>query len=199
MKKFSGTKGMIILILLVAAVVGYYYYLSNKTDAAKEDNVAISKVSNVLLRDLKFNYPPTPREVMKYYSEITTCFYNEEYTDSELEELARKARELYDEQLVSENTWSEYMVDLRTDIEKFRNEGISLNNYNIASSANVDFFKDDGYEWARIYCSYSLKQDKKYQAVNEIFLLRKDENGLWKIFGWDLAENVNVDENEEVS
>ena len=51
-------------------------------------------------------------DTIKYYSEITTCFYNEEHTEEELVALADKASELYDYDLVNNKTVEEYYRDL---------------------------------------------------------------------------------------
>ena len=91
--KGRSVKLVIIGIILVALVVGYYFYLSNKVKTAREEQTEVTAVQNVLMRDLERSYPPTPKEVLRYYCEITKCFYNEEYTEEELQELALKAQE----------------------------------------------------------------------------------------------------------
>ena len=68
-------KTAIIIVVLAALIGGYYFYLSNKTETPKETKV--SAVQDVILRDLDKNYPPTPKEVVKYYSELSKCLYNE--------------------------------------------------------------------------------------------------------------------------
>ena len=79
MSKFKGTKGMLILIVLVCAVIGYYYYVANRGPKAEESKMTeetaeITPVQNVLMRNLETNYPPTPKEVVKYYA----CLYEPE-------------------------------------------------------------------------------------------------------------------------
>ena len=87
------TKTIFLLILLAAvAVVAYYTYLVNRDTKAQEE-AAVSVVQTVLARDLKYNYPPSPKEVVKYYMEINKCLYNEPCDEQELEDLALKARE----------------------------------------------------------------------------------------------------------
>ena len=196
MKKYSGVKVGIILAVLVLLLVGYYYYLSNRLKEPKESNEKLTKVQEVLLRDMEWDYPPTPKEVVKYYSEITKCFYNETYSDDELEKLARKAMALFDEELISYNPWITYSNDLKEDIKEYKEKKITILAYTTSSSTDVDFFEDDGSEWARLRCTYTLKQNTKTQKTNEIFLLRKDSDGRWKIYGWDLQENVAIQEEE---
>ncbi len=194
MKKNAGMKFGIILIVLVILVVGYYYYLSNRPTEQTENNVELTKVQEVLLRNMEWDYPPTPKEVVKYYSEITQCYYNESYTQDELEKLSRRALVLFDEELVAYNPWITYSKDLQEDIDEFKKKGITISSYSMSSSTDVDYSEDG--EWSRLRCSYILKQGTKTQKVNEVFLLRKDADGRWKIYGWDLQENLETQEEE---
>ena len=61
----------------------------------------------------------------------------------------------------------------------------------MASSANVDTFTEDGYEFARIHCIYTVLDGGQSNLVDMVYLLRRDGNRRWKIYGWDLAQNVN--------
>ena len=93
----NGRKILIIaiVVLLVSAVIGLFIYINNKPKANPiEDDVVISNVDNVVLRNLELNYPPTPKELLKYYSEITMCFYQENLSEEDLARLAGTARKL---------------------------------------------------------------------------------------------------------
>lgn len=190
-KPKSAFAGGTVILLMIVVMVGYYYYLSNKERARQQEEPVITRVQEVLMRNLESNYPPTPKEVIKYYSEITKCFYNEEYSDGELEQLADKAGQLYDEELTANNSWGEYIINLRAEIDNFKENKVTISTYIVSSSTDVEEFSEDGYDFARLHCIYTLKQGNAKQDVDEVFLLRKDENGHWKIFGWDVAENVN--------
>lgn len=194
MKRFTGVKGTLILVVLVIAMVAYYGYLSNKTAKQTEEDATLTKVQNVLLRDLELNYPPTPKEVVKYFGEITLCLYDGACTESDIDKLAAKAIQLYDDELVEHNPWAEYLLNLQSEVADYGEKGMTITSYVPAGSTSVDFFTEDGYEWARIYCTFYVRDSKNSNAVNEIFLLRKNDEGRWKIYGWDLAENVNIPE-----
>ncbi len=104
MKK-GGVKIIIIGIVLAALVIGYFYYVTNKVEESKKEEVVESTlVQTVLLRDLDKSYPPSPKEVIKYFSEISKCFYNEKYTEDELYELAMKIEGIYDDALLPNQT-----------------------------------------------------------------------------------------------
>lgn len=73
--KFT-TQTTIVVMVLIVAVVGYYCYLVNRSNRRAEER-SLTTVENILLRDLENNYPPTPKEVIRYYNDIIKCFYNE--------------------------------------------------------------------------------------------------------------------------
>lgn len=187
MKKAQGTKGLIIVLVLILLVVGYYYYLSHRTVEETEE-VTISQVQDLLLRDLDRNYPPSPKEVLKYFFEITTCLYNEKLSEEDTKALALKVQELFDDELTANNPQEEYLTELKSEIASFQTSGQILN-YSTSSSVDVDYFEEDGYSFARIYGTYYLQVQKSLKSLEEVFLLRKDEEGHWKLYGWQPIEN----------
>lgn len=190
MKRFRTPRGTFFLILAIGCVLLAYYLLNLKVEKSKpEDYVKLTEVQEVLARNLETNYPQTPKEVIKYYSEITKCFYNEEYTEEELYDLAMKAMGLYDHDLAANKTEEEYLVDLKSEIQAFKNNGYSVSSYSTSSSTDVYYFEEDGYQFARLYCTYNVRMGTVTQPIEEIFLLRMDLEGHWKIYGWDAASN----------
>lgn len=188
-KNSNVLKITIIGIVMAGLILGYYYYLNHKERAAAENNPKLTKVEEVLSRNLATNYPPTPKEVIKYYSELTKCFYNEEYSQGQMEQLADKARQLYDDQLVENNEWGTYIINLQAEIENYKKNERLISSYSVSASTDVEEFSQDGYKFARLHCIYTLRQGGRPVNVDEVFLLRKDDEGHWKIFGWELAED----------
>ena len=149
----------------------------------------LTAVQEVLTRDLQKNYPQTPKEVIKYYSEITKCFYNEEHTEEELEALAMKAVEMYDSELAANKEKEIYLQDLKNEILAFKEKDWYISSYATSSSTDVFYFKEDGYDFARLYCTYNIRNGTVMQVLEEQFLLRLDEKGHWKTYGWDAVEH----------
>ena len=111
------------MVVLAALILVYYYYLGHRAKRQEvEETIVATVVQSVLMRDLEHNYPPTPKEVVKYYAEITECFYNETYSDEELVKLAGKIQMLYDTELVANKTQEQYMEDLRNDIAEMKGD-----------------------------------------------------------------------------
>lgn len=185
----SGIKTLIIGMILICLIVGYYYYLSNrKHKAAEEAEVKATAVQEALLYNFERNYPPTPKEVVKLYGQFSQCFYNEEYTEEEFVQLALQIQNLYDEELIANKTENQYIEDLRWDVNQLKEQGIVILNYATSASTDVEEFTKNGFKWAKLYCSFTLRQGTNVGFTNEVFLLRKDDEGHWKIYGFKLAE-----------
>ena len=184
------TKVAIIFLVLIVAVVAYFAYLSNKSREV-EDEAAMTAVKLVLSRDLENNYPPTVKEVMKYYADLQKCLYSQECLDEEAEQLGMKARALFDDELLAANDVTNHLLALKSEITSFQEDSRQITAASVASSANVDTFTEDGYEFARIHCIYTVLDGGQSNLVDMVYLLRRDGNRRWKIYGWDLAQNVN--------
>ena len=191
MKRTSSTRITIIILLVIVTVVGYYAYLSNKTRESQRE-ASMTFVQEVLSRDLQLDYPPTPKEVVKYYSDITKCFYNEDCTEEEIEQLGMKARDLYDRELAEHNETETYLNNLKSEIEIFKAKKRRINHVSIASSTNVDEYMVDGFQFARLRCTYSMLEGANSKPTHLVYLLRRDDNRSWKIYGWDFAENLTI-------
>lgn len=192
MKGSKVAKTVVIVVILAALILVYYYYLGHRTKRQEvEEAVAATVVQSVLMRDLEHNYPPTPKEVVKYYAEITECFYNESYSDEELVQLANQIQKLYDAELVANKTQEQYMADLREDIVEMKGKQYTIAGYEVSSSTDVEYFEQDEYSCARLYCTFNIKQANGGGRVASLerFVLRQDEDKHWKILGWELVED----------
>lgn len=185
--KFKGMKGIIILFFGGLCILGIFFRMNNKkTPGSEEEKVAkITAVDEVLQRNLVTNYPNSPKEVVKYFAEITKCYYNEDLSeDGKLEEVADQMLKLYDDELVSYKTHMDYLFDLQSDINFYKENGYTISSYAPSASTDVFYFREDGFDWARLYCAFTIKSGQYRKTINEVFVLRKDENSHWKIYGW---------------
>lgn len=186
MKK-STTRTTVVIILLIVALVGYYAFLSNKSREEKTEK-SMTAVENTLSRNLEDNYPATPKEVVKYYNEIQKCIYNEEYTEEQFNQLVQKTRELFDEELLENNSLASQTINLKTEIQDFKDRNRKITSSSVSSSNNVVYDKVDGYDFAKLSCVYNVMEGGKSNPTKQIFLLRKDGDRHWKIYGWKLDQ-----------
>ncbi|MCR5734491.1 MAG: hypothetical protein K6G22_07805 [Lachnospiraceae bacterium] len=188
MKKSANVVKIIVVAVFCVLLIGLFAFLVNRRPSQADTTTRLTPVQELLSQNLYGNYPPTPKEVVKLYSEYTRCFYGEKYTDEELEALALKSRELLDEELVDGQTDADYLESLKTDIARYKSENRSISSYSVSSAADVEYNTFDGYDWAMLGCIYSMRIGKTIAPVNETYLLRKDASGHWKIYGWKLEE-----------
>lgn len=181
-------------VVVIGVIVGLYYYFSVHRSASVEDTVDLTEVQQVITKDLDTNYPATPREVVKYYNRIITCFYNETYTDDELYELGDQARKLFDEELLDNNPRDEYFTALKADIEDYREHSRTIRNSTVCDSNDVEYQTVDGRECAYVTASYFINEDKSYDRTYQMYVLRKDEDGNWKILVFYQIEGETSDE-----
>lgn len=172
---------VIVVVLAVVLIVGSYYYFTVYKSAGVDGNVELTEVQKVITKDLEENYPATPREVVKYYNRIQECFYNETYTDEELYDLGDQARMLMDEELLANNPRDTYFDALKADIADFEARDKKIMSSDVCDSNDVHFRKVDGDECAYVTASYFVDEAKSYSRTYQMYVLRKDEDGNWKI------------------
>lgn len=181
-------------IIIIGVIVGLYYYFSVHQRASVEDAVELTEVQKVITKNLDTNYPATPREVVKYYNRILNCFYDETYTEDELYDLGDQARKLFDEELLENNPRDEYFTALKKDIEEYHEKSKTIRNSSVCDSNDVEFQTVDGRECAYVTSSYFINEDKTYNRTYQMYVLRKDEDGNWKILVFYQIEGDSSDE-----
>lgn len=192
MKKKIGLA--IVVILCAGLIVAGYYFLSNRENASAEEKVELTEVQKINMENLDKDYPATPREVVKFYNRIISCYYSENYTDEELEEMADQARKLFDEELLENNPKEQYMEELRADIADYRERSKNIMSSSVCSTNDVKLQNVDGDECAYVTASYFIKEKKAYSKTFQMYVLRKDEDGNWKILVFYQIEGENLDE-----
>lgn len=175
-----------IRIIIFAAVcivllVGAFWRLNQSREASVEDTVELTEVQKVITKDLDKNYPETPREVIKLYNRIISCFYGEEYTEEELYSLGGQARKLFDDELLENNPEDAYFEALKADIAEYKEKSKTIASTSVCDSNDVKFQTIDGDECAYVTASYFINENKKYSRTYQTYVLRKDEEGKWKI------------------
>ena len=192
MKK-NGQK-IIFAVVCVVIIVGLFWYTAAKKGNSAGNNDDLTEVEKVITKNLEKNYPETPREVVKFYNRIITCFYDEEYTDDELYELGDQARLLMDDELLENNSRDDYFKSLKADIEDYHDKSKKIESSSVCSSDEVKYQKIDGDDCAYVTASYFVNENKSYTRTNQTYVLRKDKDGKWKILVFYQTEGGTEDE-----
>ena len=146
----KNTKFVIIIVVCVCVILGGYYYLTNRNNAKEEENITLTEIQELTTKNLDKNFPATPREVVKLYNRIITCFYNDEYTDDELYDLGDQARKLFDDELLENNPRDEYFKNLKEDISEYHDKNKTIASSAVDSSNDVEYKEVDGDDCAYV-------------------------------------------------
>lgn len=182
------------VIFCVSLVVGYYYYLSHRNDKnAAESTTELTEVDKILQRDFDEKYPSSPREVVKWYNRIIQAYYEEDYTDKQLEAMAKQTRKLLDDELLSYNTEEQYLESLKQDIAQYEVAKKKIVQFTVDDSNDITYATVKGESCAYVQSYYFVKEGSNYSRTYQEFVLRKDKQGEWKILTFHLTEG---EENE---
>lgn len=174
--------GVVIAALIcIALVFGGYYIVKARSDTAQNPEVELTEVQKVITKDLDQKYPATPREVVKLYNRIITCYYKEEYTEEELSQLADQALRLFDEELLANNPKELYLSSLKDDIADYAQRDRYIAQSDVCDSSEVLYKTIDGDDIAYVNASYFVREGTDYCKTYQQYVLRKNEQGEWRI------------------
>lgn len=188
---------VIAMTLLAAVIISGFFILTKSQESKGEEGKAADKeVDKLIAKDLENSYPGTPREVLKFYSRITKCFYGENINDEQLQKLSSQIRKLFDSEFLEANPENEYIEDLKAEIKEYNEQKKVMVSYIVQKNSSVKKSTVEGREYAQIIASYMLREKSGFTKTYEEFMLRQDENGHWKILGWRLVDAEEVDEDD---
>lgn len=184
-KQISTIVVLLFIITIIALLV--YMEISRRSEAKKvASKEQLTEVEKLLERDLDVDYPETPREVVKYYSNILKGLYSG-IKDEEIEGLANKILELYDEEFLQNNPESKYTKDLYSEIASWNKDERTITNYLLVNKDMEEKKTINGKKYATVYVSYTITGKGKTTEKRK-YLLRQSEDNQWKILGWDIVQ-----------
>lgn len=194
MKKM-GTKGFTaVIVLIVILGLAYYTYLNNNA-GNRQETAEETETEKLLNYDFENNYPKTVRETVKLHCRYLKSAYNNTFTEEELFTINHNVRELFDEELLQNNAEAEQLQGLKDEIQLYEENKQKFVSYSLAEASQVQYNTEDGVEYAKMKVTIVLKVDGGTLSGDEEYILRKDEQGRWKILGWQ-AVNKNTTEDE---
>lgn len=196
MKKI-GTKGFtLVVFFLVIVGLGYYVHLSNKASNRRETS---EKSEKDILLDYDFlnDYPKTVREVVKLHCRYLKSSYNSEFTEEELFKVNQQMRSLFDDELLEYNAPEKQLQNLKDEVQLYADSKMKFISYSLAEASQVQYDTEEGKEYAKIKATVVLRVENGRVSTDEEYLLRKDEEGKWKILGWQVENNKTAEDKGE--
>jgi len=193
----KNAKIIIIAIACVCLICGGYFLFSQNNET-KEEN--LTEVEKVLVKDLKRDYPKTPREVVKFYNRIVQCYYGEKLSDKEIEDMADQMLCLLDEDLLAVNPRDQYHKSVMNDIQEYNSKNKRIVNTDVCDSNDVTYVDDvkEGTDevdkLAYVNASYFVNTDGEFTNTYQQFVLRQNEDGQWKILAFYEVEGESKED-----
>ena len=194
-KNLAKLVGGLLLLGIVLLIV--FYWLNNRPDDSTfaGDDVKNTEAQKILAKDIDRYYPASVREVVRLYSRITKCWYNEKISAEEFAGLIAMQRKLFDAELLEENPLPAFTERLTREITDAKETKRTMINYRVQKESSVKKWETAEGSFASIIVCFMLKNNTEgYEYTYEEFLLREDENEQWKIVGWQLIAPIEIED-----
>ncbi len=192
-------KNFKLIIIGIACIclicVGFFFFSKDNATIEKE----LTEVEKLIVRDLEENYPKTPREVVKFYNRIVSCYYGGEIKKNELEKLADQMLLLLDDDLLLVNPRDEYINSVENDIAMYKRDNKRVVSTDVCDSNEVTYVNDEKEstsevdKLAYVDASYFSNVNGEFVYSYQQFVLRQDEDGRWKILTFYEVEGDSFD------
>lgn len=185
------------LCLLVVVVLGVFLALNLREDDSifsKKDKPN-TEAQNILAKDIDRNYPATVREVVRLFSRISKCYYNETISEEEFNDLVELQRKLFDEEFLDNNPLDTFTNNLMAEIDAAKAKENKMTMYRVQKQSSVVTWQDGENHFSSIIASFTMNaKGEGPTRTFEEFLLREDEKGRWKIVGWRLTDPIEIED-----
>jgi hypothetical protein len=178
-------KGAVIGVIALCAIIvlTFYYYLVNHAPTKETQDQTMTETEKIIAYDLDADYPQTPRETVKLFARIMKALYDNP-EDREIEPLALKIRELYDEEFLDSNPQETYLSSLKSDISGWKESDRRITNYLLVNEDLEQEKELEGVKYSVNYVSYTIQENGKFTETWKV-LLRQDKENKWRILGWE--------------
>lgn len=173
------------------ALIIVYIVSVNREEKRTKNEQAVKYVETIVSGDIELDYPGSPREVIMLFNKLISCYYESDLDDDVIKELMLRERQLFDQELLEHNTFKEQLKNLKAEIKEFKDSGRTIIGMQVQKSSGVETWKQADKEYASLIASYTLK-DKDVTKTYERFIFRKDDEGKWRILGWQISPPIEL-------
>lgn len=194
MNESKMVKTVVLVIFIGILLLGMYAYVSQR-NVKSIKNHELEEVDRLLLYDFEKEYPHSPRDVVKLYSEMLSCVYNQKLEDDNLKGIVRQMRKMYAKEFAEDinNTEQNQINELQKEIEESGKDDHKITSYKIMESSQIEYGEVDGKQAAMVDVTYTLRYGNDYPKQPQTYILIQDEEEHWKILGWqDVVQQQSI-------
>lgn len=190
MNKSSTNVFAVVVVVLVIAGLGGYTYLNNRSKK-NPDSLVQSETQKLLEYDFEENYPKTVRETVNLHCRYLKNAYNNQFKEENLYTVNANIRKLLDDELLALNPEEQQLEGLKTDIALYKEKKQRFVSYSLEESSQVQYNTEEGKDYAKISAVFTFTVHSVAVTAEQEYLLRKDNDGKWKIIGWQTVEETS--------
>ena len=189
-------KAVIMAVLLAIVIVSVYFILvvRGEKKQSDEDNLVLSDVQEITTLDLDRTYPQTEKDVLDLYGRIMKVLHAGGYTDEEFNTIESKLEGIYDDELLANQT--DCYQAIKDEVTQKQEDGYTISNFVVCDDEAIIHKVEDGRDCASARVLYSVKHSGKTMTTYYIYVLRKDDEGRWKILGWSISDGSLTGDSE---
>ena len=185
MKESKMVKTVVLVIFICILLLGGYAYVAQRNVKSLK-NHELKGIDRLLLYDLEKEYPHSPRDVVKLYSEMLSCVYNQKLKEDDLKNMVRQMRKLYDKELAEDinNTEQNQINALNKEMEESGKDDHKITSFKLMEASQIEYGEVDGKQAAMVDVTYTLRYGNEYPKQSQTYILVQDDEEHWKILGW---------------
>ena len=187
---------IVIAVVCVLVICGGFFLFSQNQNSGNPDE--LTEVEKVLVKDLEKDFPPTPREVVKFYNRIVQCYHTDNLKKDDLGKLVDQMMKLWDKDMLAKNSRETYLASVKADLELYKKTKKSIVSMTVCDSKDVVEKTDDrnGDKLAFVKTTYFVNTDGTFTNSHKVIGLRQDDKGNWKIIGVTLTKGESSESDE---
>ncbi len=193
MEKNSVSSAVVKSIVLVALgaiiILGVYLLLNRGKKSGGEEVYVLTVVDEITTTNLDKNYPADARKVVDLYARTMKVLYKEKYSDEQQTKMLDVLAGIMDDELLAAQ--SNFYKSMRDEIKGKKDEDYSIPAY-VVQSKEPEVVTVDGKKMCTVKCLFSLRHGTVSSATYYEFIMRQDDQGKWKILGWNILEDESA-------
>ena len=104
----------------------------------------------------------------------------------------QQIRKLFDEELLEINSPDDQLQALKDEMALYQANKQKIVSYTLAEASQIQHNTDNGVEYAKMRVTVSMTVDGASLAADQEYILRQDQDGNWKILGWQAVKQENA-------
>ena len=169
------------MCMVVIGGMAVYYQYMKRQQLKSTTQTPTTEVQKLIDKDLDQGYPETPVEVMKLWGRYNQCLYNSNMTDEQREELVKKLRYMYSEELAQKNPEKEHVQKFQAEVDLFKNKKQRIVSYTTDNGIAVQYKNVGDKQCVRVRLRIlSITMEVIQKVIRTLFWPRKMTGGkLW--------------------